>query len=68
MHAKTYKIKNSLNLDTKNGITVIVLKFPTLFLFPFSNIILVIRAEIHKMLVRIANKVDPDQTDPSEAV
>ena len=27
-----------------------------------------IRAEIHKMLVRIANREDPDQTASSEAV
>ena len=32
------------------------------FLFMFSNKILVIRAGIHKMLVRIANRKDPDQT------
>ena len=29
---------------------------------------LFIRARIHKMLVRIANREDPDQTAPSEAV
>ena len=29
---------------------------------------MVIRARIHKMLVRIANREDPDQTAPSEAV
>ena len=29
---------------------------------------LVIRAGIHKMLVRIANREDPDQTASSEAV
>ena len=32
------------------------------FLFLFTNKILVIRAGIHKMLVRIANREDPDQT------
>ena len=36
-----------------------VLKFEPLL---FSNIMLVIRAGIHKMLVRIANREDPDQT------
>ena len=31
------------------------------FLFLFSNKMLVIRAGIHKMLVRIANREDPDK-------
>ena len=31
------------------------------FLFLFSNIMLVLRAESLKMLVRIANREDPDQ-------
>ena len=35
------------------------LKFRTLF---FSNKILVSKAKIYKMLVNIANRVDPDQT------
>ena len=38
------------------------------FLFLFSNKILVIRAGIHKMQIRIANSVGPDQTASSEAV
>ena len=29
---------------------------------------LVIRIDIHKVLVRIANREEPDQTAPSEAV
>ena len=44
-----------------------VLKFQTL-LFLFSNKMLVFRAGIHKMLVRIANREDPDQTASEEAV
>ena len=32
------------------------------FLFLFSNEILVFRTGIHKMLVRIENREDPDQT------
>ena len=40
--------------------------FKTLFSFPFQNF--VIRAGIHKMIVRIANREDPDQTTSSEAV
>ena len=39
-----------------------VLKFLTLFSFLFSNKMLVFRAGNHKMLVRIANRKDPDQT------
>ena len=38
------------------------------FLFLFSNKILLIRAGIYKMLVRIANREEPDQTASSEAV
>ena len=37
-------------------------------LFLFSNKMLAIRAEIHKMLVRIVNREDPDQTAFGEAV
>ena len=40
-----------------SGTMVNVLKFQTLFLFLF-----------HKMLVRITNREDPDQTVSSEAV
>ena len=38
--------------------------------FPFlvSNKILAIRVRIHKMLVGIANREDPDQTASGEAV
>ena len=38
------------------------------FLFLFSNKMEVIRAGIHKMCVRIANREDADQTASSEAV
>ena len=38
------------------------------FFILFSNKMLVIRAGIHKMLLRMANKEDPDQTASSEAV
>ena len=38
------------------------------FLFLFSNKMLLIMAGIHKMLVRTANREDPDQTASSEAV
>ena len=44
------------------------LKFWTLFSFFFSNKMVVIRAGIHKMLVRIANREKPDQTASLEAV
>ena len=45
--------------------TVNVLKFRKLFLVLLSNKVLISRAGIHKMLVRIANREDPDQTAPS---
>ena len=37
-------------------------KFSETFLSLFSNKMLAIRAVIHKMLARIANRDDPDQT------
>ena len=45
-----------------------VLKFSDTFLFLISNNFLVTWAGIHKMLVRIANREDPDQTASAEAV
>ena len=38
------------------------------FLFLFSNKMLIIMARIHTLLVRIANREDPDQTATEEAV
>ena len=38
-------------------------KISNTFLFLFSNKLLVIKAGIHKMLVRIANREDPDQNN-----
>ena len=43
-------------------------KISDMFLFLFSNKMLVIRVGIHKMLVRIANREDPGQTTSTEAV
>ena len=43
-------------------------KISNTFLFLFLNKILVFWAGIHKMLVRIANREDPDQTASLEAV
>ena len=43
-------------------------KIPNTFLFLFWDKVLVFMAEIHKMLVRIANREDPDQTASSEEV
>ena len=43
-------------------------KISNTFLFLFSNKMLVFRAGIYKMLVRIANREDPDQTASSETV
>ena len=45
-----------------------VIKFQTLFFCPFSYKMLVIKAGIHKMFGRIANREDPDQIASSEAV
>ena len=38
------------------------------FLALFSDKVFVFRAGIHKMIIRIANREDPDQTASSEAV
>ena len=38
------------------------------FLFLYTNKMLVIRAGSHEILVRLANREDPDQTASSEAV
>ena len=43
-------------------------KISNTFRFLFTNKMLVLRSQIHKMLVRIANREDPDQTASSEAV
>ena len=43
-------------------------KISNTFLFLFSNKMLIFRAGIHKMLVRIANREYPDQAASSEAV
>ena len=43
-------------------------KISNTFLFLFSNKMLVIRAVISKMLAKIANREDPDQTASLEAV
>ena len=37
-------------------------------LFLFLKEIFVVRAGVHKMHIRIANREEPDQTAPSEAV
>ena len=44
------------------GIMVNVLKFQKLFSFCSQNKMLVFRAGFHKMLIRQANRKDPDQT------
>ena len=43
-------------------------KHSSTFLILFSNKMLIFRVLIHKMLARIANREDPDQTASSEAV
>ena len=61
------QLKTLVATASPNGHTVNVLKFQTLLVL-FSNKMLVIRAGIHTMLDRIANRKDPDQTASSEAV
>ena len=48
--------------------TVNIQKIRTLFLFLFSNKILGIRAGLHKLFVRLANREDPYQTASFEEV
>ena len=50
--------------ETPENSMVNVLKFLTFF-FLFSNKMFVIMAGIHKLLVRKANREDPDQTASS---
>ena len=45
-----------------------VQKFQNTFLFLLPTNMLVIKAGIHKMLFRIANREDPDQTASVEGV
>ena len=63
------KIRLHKNMITQHSWpTVNVVKFQTLFLFLFLSKLLVIRAEINKMLARIANREDHNQTASSESV
>ena len=48
--------------------TVNVLKITNTFVFLFSNKMLAFSAGIHKKLVRIPNREDPDQTASTEAL
>ena len=67
-HSTTEPLHSGNGEGTRNlGITVKVLNFGTL-LFLFSDKMLVTRVGNHKMIVRIANREDPDQTASSEAV
>ena len=59
---------NTKLYPTFYAIMVNVLKILNTIMFLFSNTMLVFRAGIHKLLVSIANREDPDQTAPSEAV
>ena len=43
-------------------------KLSKTFFILFSNKMLIFKAGIHKILVKIANREDPDQTASSEAV
>ena len=70
---KHYKVLVKLNFrdHQQNELTPFPLGIKQLahsFLFLFSNKLLAIRAGVHKMLVRIANREDPNQTASEEAV
>ena len=66
--------QNSGRIDLKDtGSSFIAIKgkcskISNTFCFLLSKKIWVIRAGIHKLLVKIANREDPDQTASSEAV
>ena len=60
-------IINILNILVLYKCMVNVLKFQTL-LFLFSNKMWVIRAGIHKIPVRVANREGPNQTGPASAL
>ena len=67
----SFKSSKGINIEakfSKQSNTVSLLKSQTLFSFCFLEKILVIRVRIHKMLHRMANREDPDQTASSEAV
>ena len=53
---------------TKSELYTKCSKILSTFLILFLNKILVFKAGIHKMLVRVANREDPDQTASSKAV
>ena len=64
---QNFKISN-IYMGTVKRPMVKILKFLTPFSFCSQIKIMVLRAGIHKMLVRIANSEDPDQTSSLEAV
>ena len=68
MHIHILNAAFSTLLKLCHSYMVNVPKISNTFLFLFSNKKRVIRAVIHKMPVRIANREDPDQTASSEAV
>ena len=69
------ELRHHLTIHTKMSsgarcieFTINIQKLLTFFSFRSQKKILVIRAGTHKMLVRIANRKDPDQTASLEAV
>ena len=62
------KNSSTLSVPTVSIFTVRCSKILSSFLFLFSNEMLIIWTGIHKMLIRIANREDSDQTASSEAV
>ena len=62
------KFMETTYIMLKGQHTVNVFKILNTFLFLFSNKMLVFRAGIHKFLVKVPNREDPDQTASSKAV
>ena len=62
------KLLNFFCFSKINVIFSMVMFFRNTFIIRFSTKMLVVKAGIHKMLIKIANWEDPDQTASSEAV
>ena len=57
-----------LSAGSDRDVTVNISKILNTFLVLFPSKMCVIKADIHKMLIRTANREGPDQTASSEAV
>ena len=68
MYNTTLKCNINVTCDRKESTHGKCSKISNSFLFLFSNKMLVIRAGIHKLCVKIASREDPDGNASSEAV